>query len=234
MQARDVREELQRLADPEKAKILQRFFKTGAGEYGEGDIFLGVTVPKSRQVAKTFGQLALDEVKILLYSAIHEERLVALLILVQRFNDASDKEEIVKFYTDNLMQVNNWDLVDLSAPNILGAYLVDKEKNLLYKLAKSENVWERRIAIVSTLHLIRNSRFDDTLRICRMFLHDDHDLVHKAAGWMLREVGKRNFALADAFLGKHYAALPRTMLRYAIERFPEKKKRRYMSKQDRR
>jgi 3-methyladenine DNA glycosylase AlkD len=159
--AADVRKELQSMADPDKAAILQRFFKTGPGEYGEGDVFIGVMVPQSRQVAKKFSQLPLGEVRTLLYSRIHEERLVALLILAWRYGTASsrEKEDIVKFYLDHIKQVNNWDLVDLSAPNILGAHLVDRDnrqRRLLYRLTKSENVWERRIAILATCHFIRN------------------------------------------------------------------------------
>jgi 3-methyladenine DNA glycosylase AlkD len=233
MKAAYVRKELQSMADPDKAAILQRFFKTGPGQYGEGDIFIGVMVPQSRQVAKKFSQLPLGEVRTLLYSRIHEERLVALLILAWRYSSASssreEKEEIVKFYLDNIKQVNNWDLVDLSAPNILGAHLVDRDdrRRLLYKLAGSENVWERRIAILATHHFIRNGDFSDTLKIAEMLLQDRHDLIHKAAGWMLREVGKRDAAAEETFLEKHYSVMPRTMLRYAIERLPESKRRRY-------
>jgi 3-methyladenine DNA glycosylase AlkD len=230
MRSADVRRELQSLADPDKAVILQRFFKTGPGQYGEGDVFIGVTVPQSRQVAKKFIKLPLVEVKVLLYSGLHEERLVALLILAQKYDNASgmEKEEIVRFYLDNIKQVNNWDLVDLSAPSILGAHLMDVDRVLLYRLAGSGSVWERRIAIVATLRFIRNNDFSDTLKIAAMLLHDDHDLIHKAAGWMLREVGKRDVAAEEAFLEKHCKVMPRTMLRYAIERFPESKKRRYM------
>ena len=238
MKAAHVRKELKSMADPDKAAILQRFFKTGPGQYGEGDIFIGVMVPQSRQVTKKFSQLPLGEVRTLLYSRIHEERLVALLILAWRYSSSSssreEKEEIVKFYLDNIKQVNNWDLVDLSAPNILGAHLlVDRDRGLLYGLAKSENVWERRIAIVATHHFIRNGDFSDTLKIAEMLLHDRHDLIHKAAGWMLREVGKRNAAAEEEFLKKHYSVMPRTMLRYAIERLPESKRRRYKKKADR-
>jgi 3-methyladenine DNA glycosylase AlkD len=230
MLAGDVRKELQRRADPEKAVMLQRFFKTGPGQYGEGDVFIGVIVPESRQVAKKFSQLPLKEVRTLLYSKVHEERLVALLILVQRYAKAQDreKEEIVKFYLDNIKQVNNWDLVDLSAPSILGAHLMDGDRGLLYRLAKSGSVWEKRIAIVATQHFIRNSDFSDTLKIASMLLQDGHDLIHKAAGWMLREVGKRDAGAEEAFLDKYSGTMPRTMLRYAIERLPESKKRRYM------
>jgi 3-methyladenine DNA glycosylase AlkD len=230
--ADDVRKELKSMADPDKAAILQRFFKTGPGQYGEGDIFIGVMVPQSRQIAKKFSQLPLGEVRTLLYSRIHEERLVALLILARRYGSASscmEKEEIVKFYLDHIKQVNNWDLVDLSAPNILGAHLVDSRdrRRLLYRLARSENLWERRIAIVATHHFIRNGDFSDTLKIAEMLLQDRHDLMHKAAGWMLREVGKRDAAAEEAFLEKHFSVIPRTMLRYAIERLPENKRRRY-------
>ena len=231
MKAVEVRKELKSMADPDKAAILQRYFKTGLGQYGEGDIFIGVMVPQSRKVAKKFSQLQLVEVKMLLYSSIHEERLVALLILVWRYSSAlssrEEKEEIVKFYLDNIKQVNNWDLVDLSAPNILGAHLIDRDRRLLYRLARSENVWERRIAILATYHFIRNGDFSDTLKIAEMLLQDRHDLIHKAAGWMLREVGKRDVASEEAFLEKHRSVMPRTMLRYAIERLPESKRRRY-------
>lgn len=233
--AADVQKELKSMADPDKAAILQRFFKTGPSQYGEGDIFIGVMVPQSRQVAKKFSQLPLGEVRTLLYSRIHEERLVALLILALRYSSAAssreEKEEIVKFYLDNINQVNNWDLVDLSAPNILGPHIIDRNRRrLLHRLAGSENVWERRIAILATYHFIRNGDFSDTLKIAEMLLHDRHDLIHKAAGWMLREVGKRNAAAEEAFLEKYWSVMPRTMLRYAIERMPESKRRRYKKK----
>ena len=214
-----------------KDPILQRFFKTKPGQYGEGDIFIGVMVPQSRQVAKKFSQLSLGEVKMLLYSCIHEERLVALLILAWRYrysaSSSREKVEIVKFYLDNIKQVNNWDLVDLSAPNILGAHLVHRDRRLLYRLVRSESVWERRIAIVATHHFILTGDFSDTLKIAGMLLQDRHDLIHKAAGWMLREVGKRDAAAEEAFLEKHCSVMPRTMLRYAIERLPESKRRHY-------
>jgi 3-methyladenine DNA glycosylase AlkD len=233
MKAADVRKELKSMADPEKAAIMQRFFKTGPSQYGEGDIFIGVMVPQSRLVAKKFNQLPVGEVRTLLYSRVHEERLVALLILARRYSSASssrEKEQIVKFYLEHIKQVNNWDLVDLSAPSILGAHLVDRDdrRRLLYRLAGSENVWERRIAIVATHHFIRNGDFSDTLKIAEMLLQDRHDLIHKAVGWMLREVGKRDAAAEEEFLEKHCSVMPRTMLRYAIERLSERKRRRYM------
>ncbi len=240
--ADDVRKELKSISDPVKAAILQRFFKTGPGQYGEGDLFIGIMVPQSRKISKRFGQLPLEEVKTLLYSRIHEERLVALLILVWRYNSSSsksmkEKEEIVKFYLDNIKQVNSWDLVDMSAPYILGAHLLADnnracrtQRLLLYRLAKSENIWERRIAIVSTYHFIRNGDFSDTLKIAEMLLHDRHDLIHKAVGWMLREVGKRDVAAEKAFLEKYWNTMPRMMLRYAIERLPESERHRYKKK----
>jgi 3-methyladenine DNA glycosylase AlkD len=230
MKAADIRRELKSMAEPDKAAIMQRFFKTGPGQYGEGDIFIGVMVPQSRRVARKFCQLPLGEVRTLLYSHIHEERLVALLILAWSYSISSSREkeeEIVKFYLDNIKQVNNWDLVDLSAPNILGAHLVDRDRRLLYRLATSENVWKRRIAIVATHRFIRNGDFSDTLKIAKMLLQDRHDLIHKAAGWMLREVGKRDAAAQEAFLEKHWSVMPRMMLRYAIERLPESKRCRY-------
>jgi 3-methyladenine DNA glycosylase AlkD len=237
--ADDVRKELKSISDPVKATILQRFFKTGPGQYGEGDLFIGIMMPQSRKLAKRFSQLPLEEVKTLLYSRIHEERLVALLILVWRYNSSppnsiKEKEEIVKFYLDNIKQVNSWDLVDMTAPYILGAHLLaDNNRSgrtrrlLLYRLAKSENIWERRIAIVSTYHFIRKGYYSDTLKIAEMLLHDRHDLIHKAVGWMLREVGKRDVAAEKAFLEKYWNIMPRAMLRYAIERLPESERHRY-------
>lgn len=228
MRASDVGKELHRRADKKRAAVMQGFFKTGPGQYAEGDVFVGVPVPESRIVAKKFGDLPLDQVKELLHSKVHEERLVALLILVQKYAAGSEREKVVEFYLENIRQVNNWDLVDTSAPGILGTHLMDGDRKLLHRLAKSENVWERRIAIVSTLHFIRKKDFADTFRIAGMLLSDTHDLIHKAAGWMLREVGKKDQAALEAFLDRQYRAMPRTMLRYAIERLPEAKRRRYM------
>jgi 3-methyladenine DNA glycosylase AlkD len=228
--SRDVKRELRKAADPEKAAVLRRFFKTGPGQYGQGDVFLGVTVPQSRAIAKKYAEIALPEIKTLLSSEIHEERLVALLLLVQNKGaEGKEQEQIAKFYLDNIRQVNNWDLVDLSAPRILGPF---NDRPLLYKLAKSDNIWERRIAIVATLHFIRQGDFGDTLKIAEMLLHDKHDLIHKAAGWMLREVGKKDAMALEQFLDSHYASMPRTMLRYAIERLPAEKRLRYMKKHE--
>ncbi len=229
-----IQEEIKKSANPEKAKVLQRFFKTGKGQYGEGDIFLGITVPESRKIAIKFKDLTLESVEILLQSKIHEERLIALLLLVHNYNtaqkdkDEKKKEEIYNFYLKSTKYINNWDLVDLTADKILGHYLIDKDKSILYDLAKSDNIWERRIAIISTFHFIKNNQFSDTLNISLLLLKNKHDLIHKAAGWMLREIGKRDISVLKNFLNKHYKDMPRTSLRYAIERFPEDKRKTYL------
>jgi 3-methyladenine DNA glycosylase AlkD len=217
------------LGDLEKAKVMQRFFKTGPGQYGQGDIFIGITVPASRQLAKKYAaEITLADVKTLLHSQIHEERLVALFMLVQKYQ--GEPEKTTKFYLENLDRVNNWDLVDLTAPSILGAFLLDgrEDRSILYRLARSKVLWERRVSIVSTYAFIRKNDFADTLKISEMLLSDSHDLMHKAVGWMLREVGKRDPAAEEGFLKQHYKKMPRTALRYAIERFSEDKRRAYM------
>jgi 3-methyladenine DNA glycosylase AlkD len=226
-----IRSELRAIADTSKAQLLQVFFKTGPGQYGEGDVFLGVTVPQSRKIAKSYQSADPDTVRELLRSKVHEERLVALLILVRKFE--SGENGIVEFYLEHLQHVNNWDLVDLTAPSILGKHLANKNRSLLYKLARSSNVWERRIAIVATYNFIRNNDFGDTLRIVEILLEDSHDLIHKASGWMLREIGKRNISLLENFLDHHYKRMPRTMLRYAIERLPESRRKFYISRESR-
>ena len=228
--AGEVRKELRKHASPEKAKVLQRFFRTGPGDYGEGDIFLGLKVPETRVVAKKFSSLSLPEVEKLLESGFHEERLAALLILVQKFSEGSDEEKkrIFDFYLGHSSRVNNWDLVDLSADKIAGEYLFGKDKAVLRRLAGSNGLWERRISIVATYAFIKKNSFDDTLAISGLLLRDKHDLIHKAVGWMLREVGKRNQSIEEEFLEKHYRGMPRTMLRYAIERFSEKKRKAYL------
>ena len=223
-----IQEDLRKMANPEKAKVLQRFFKTGKGEYGEGDVFLGVTVPQTREVAKKYKDVGLGEVKKLLDSRIHEERLAGLLILVEKYK--KDRKRIYEFYLKNTKAINNWDLVDLTSHEIVGDYLLDKDRRILYKLARSKNLWERRIAIVATHRFIRNNMFDDTLRISEILLDDEHDLIQKAVGWMLREVGKRDRKTEEKFLKTHYKKMPRTMLRYAIEKFDEKKKNFYMER----
>ena len=227
-----IKKELHALANPKKAKVLAGFFKTGKGEYGEGDVFLGIAVPETRKVAKKFTSLALSEIRELLHSPVHEERLASLFILMNKYNKSStaEKKDIFDFYMQNAKSVNNWDLVDLSAAKIAGDYLLDKDKVVLYKLAKSGSVWERRIAIISTYEFIRNNQFDDTFKIAGLLLNDKHDLIHKAVGWMLREAGKRDQAAEEKFLKEHLKQLPRTTLRYAIERFSPLKKKQYLLK----
>ena len=222
-----IRKDLRAVSDQSKAAIMQRFFKTGPGEYGEGDVFLGATVPQARKVAKSHHSCDLDTVRELLHSKIHEERLVGLLILVHKYD--SGEKGIAEFYLEHLKHVNNWDLVDLTAPIILGGHLFSTSRSLLYRLARSKSLWERRIAIVATYYFIRSDDFGDTLKIAEILLGDDHDLIHKAVGWMLREVGKRDLSALENFLGRHRAKMPRTMLRYAIERLPEKKRKFYMT-----
>jgi 3-methyladenine DNA glycosylase AlkD len=226
--AEKIRKELRGSADRERAKLIQGFFRTAPGQYGEGDIFLGVTVPQSRKIAKSyFQQATLQIIKELLRSKIHEERMVALLMLVHRFE--SGEKDIAEFYIRNLKYVNNWDLVDTSAPYILGAHLAGGDTPLLYNLARSDNLWKKRVAIVSTHYFIRNNDFKDTLKIAEILLGDSHDLIHKATGWMLREVGKRDLATLEGFLAVHASKMPRTALRYAIERMTEKKRKFYLS-----
>lgn len=228
----NIKDELQQLADPEKARVLSRFFKTGNGEYGEGDIFLGIKVPEQRKIAKKYSGLAFDDIGQLLESSIHEYRLTSLFILVLKYNKADyrGKQEIVDFYVDNIKNVNNWDLVDSSAPYILGHFLLDKDRSILYRLASSDNLWERRISILSTFTFIKTNTFEDALKISEILLFDEHDLIHKAVGWMLREVGKRDLTIEEEFLQKHYLEMPRTMLRYAIEKFDEDKRKFYLGK----
>jgi len=228
----DVKKTLKKLANPTKAEILQGFFKTGKGEYGEGDSFLGIKVPEQRKIAKKFKDLKLNEIQILLKSQIHEERLTALLILVEQYqkSDRNKQKQIYQFYLKQIQNINNWDLVDLSAPKIVGDFLLNNSREILYKLAKSQNLWKKRIAIVSTWTLIRNLEFKETLEISEILLNDKHDLIHKAVGWMLREVGKKDQKIEEEFLQKHYQIMPRTMLRYAIERFDERKRKFYLQK----
>ncbi len=225
------RKDVKKLSNPEKAQFLQRFFKTGKGEYAEGDIFLGIVVPVQRQIAKKFKELSFDGLKELITSKYHEERLIALLILVERFKkaDENEKGKIVKFYLDYRKGINNWDLVDLSAPKILGEYLLDKNRSLLFKFAKSNDLWEKRIAVLSTFAFIKKKDFSDALKIFEILLNDKHDLIHKAVGWMLREIGKIDLKTEEKFLKKFYKTIPRTMLRYAIEKFPEIKRKAYLS-----
>jgi len=227
----DLRRELKSLASPEKAKLLQGFFKTGKGQYGEGDVFLGIVVPVQRSVAKKHLELSFGDLQKLMDSKIHEERLVALMILVlkQRKATESEKSEMFEFYMKNYDNINNWDLVDLSAPNVIGSYLIDKDKKILYEFAKSSHLWKKRISILSTFYFIKNNQFEDSLKIAEILLNDKHDLIHKAVGWMLREIGKRNLKVEEGFLKKYYKKMPRTMLRYAIEKFEEVKRKEYLN-----
>jgi len=227
---KNIEGELKQLSNPEKAKVLSGFFKTGKGEYGEGDLFLGITVPEQRKIAQKYSELPLKDIRKLLSSKFHEHRLVALLMLIRQYGKADErrKKEIFDFYLANTRHINNWDLVDLSAPNIMGDYLLDKDRAILYKLAKSDNLWEKRMAIIATFTFIRNNQFDDTFRIAEILLYDQHDLIRKAVGWMLRETGKRNQTQEEAFLKKYCSKMPRTMLRYAVERFDEQKRRLYL------
>ncbi|MGO9115111.1 MAG: DNA alkylation repair protein [Thermoguttaceae bacterium] len=231
MTAKDLQARLRSLGNPKDAAFLAGFFKTGPGQYGEGDVFIGVRVPMIRKTAKEFEELPLREVECLLHSPIHEERLAALVVLVMQAAkaDAKTRKAIYDLYLANTKFINNWDLVDLSAPQIVGTYLADKSRKPLYRLAKSSWLWDRRISILATYHFIRLGDFGDTLQIAEITLADREDLMHKAVGWMLREVGKRDVAVLEGFLGRHCRVMPRTMLRYAIERLSEKKRRGYMT-----
>ncbi len=228
--AKDVSKSLRELADPRIAEHSQRFFKTGPGEYGEGDLFLGIRVPVVRRQVAKFKDLPLEETVDLLRSSYHEERLCAVLLLVSKFKQGNEveKKAIYDLYLTETGFINNWDLVDSSAHFIVGAYLNDRDKGPLYELAESDSLWERRIAIISTLYQIRRNRFEETLKIAAVLRDDREDLIHKAVGWMLREVGKRDPALERFFLKQHYKKMPRTMLRYAIEKFPQKERRAFL------
>lgn len=226
---KELKSDLHRLANPFKASILQRFFKTGKGQYGEGDRFLGITVPISRKMARKYKDLNDTDIKKLFRSKIHEERLIAVLILVHNFENGDEvtRKKIFEFYLANTAYINNWDLVDLSADKIVGAYLFDKPRKILRDMAMSNNLWERRIAIISTFNFIKNGQSEDAFSIAKILLKDEHDLIHKAVGWMLREVGKRvSLEEEKSFLNKYSSQMPRTMLRYAIERMsgPERSK----------
>lgn len=225
-----IKSRLRHQASRKRAAVTQRFFKTGPGEYGEGDIFIGVTMPALRRLVKEFSDAADGTVIRLLKSKIHEERQLALLILIAQFEagEAKTRKKIYDTYINNTRHINNWDLVDISAHKIAGAWLKTQSRQPLYAFAESDELWERRIAIIATYSFIRDHDFSDTLRIAEILLDDEHDLMHKAVGWMLREVGKRDSAIEEKFLKKHYKNMPRTMLRYAIEKFPETRRKRYL------
>jgi 3-methyladenine DNA glycosylase AlkD len=229
----DLYQDFEKLADAGQAAVLQRFFKTGKGQYGFGDIFLGIKVPQQRKLARQYRELSTNDVVSLLQSKIHEHRMTALFILIHQYQkaDMKGKKAIFQLYLKHKEHINNWDLVDLSAPNIVGNYLLNKDRDILFTLAKSESLWDKRIAILATFEFIKNGESKDTFQIAEILLNDKHDLIHKAAGWMLREAGKRlGRETEETFLKKHYRHMPRTMLRYAIERFSPTLKKIYMAK----
>lgn len=230
MTAKQISKALRNLADPAIAAHSQRFFKTGPGEYGEGDQFLGIRVPVVRQLVRKFRSTPLDEIEKLLESPFHEERLFALLLLVNQFerSDQAQRATIYRIYLNNTEYINNWDLVDSSAPYIVGAHLVDKDRSVLHRLSRSKSLWDRRIAVMSTFQFIKVNQFDDLFAMATRLMDDTEDLIHKAAGWMLREIGKRDGRALKHFLNRNYNKMPRTMLRYAIEKLPDRDRRRYL------
>jgi len=230
MNLREFRKRIKAESNKQQAKTLQWFFKTGVGEYGEGDVFVGIKMPVQRKIAKEFKNLNFDDIRELIGSKIHEERMIGLLILQSKYEkgDEKEKEKVFKFYIRNRKRINNWDLVDISAPKIIGEHLLERDKKLLYEFARSKNLWERRIAILSTFTFIRVGKFETTFKISDLLSKDDHDLIHKAVGWMLREIGKKDLNAEEKFLKPRYKKMPRTMLRYAIEKFPEVKRKKYL------
>lgn len=230
--ARELCRELDGAGDPERARHLQRFFRTGPGEYGEGDRFLGLRVPEVRAIARRHRELSLPDVADVLASLWHEHRQAALFVLADRYRrvEPAEREAIASFYLDHLDAVNSWDLVDGSAPHILGAHLLDRDRAVLYELVASGHLWRQRVAVLATFAFIRAGQFRDTLRLAELLRDHPHDLIHKAVGWMLREVGKRDLATEERFLDRHAARMPRTMLRYAIERFEPERRRSYLGR----
>jgi 3-methyladenine DNA glycosylase AlkD len=230
MNAKEISKRLREMGDKEDARFLQGFFKTGVGHYGEGDIFLGIRVPAVRKLAQEYQKLPPEKVLPLLRSGYHEERLFALILFVNAFTkgDETVKRKIYNLYRANTSYINNWDLVDISAPNIVGAFLLTKSRKPLYQLAKSKSLWERRIAILATFCFIKNKQFADTLKIAEILLKDKEDLIHKAVGWMLRETGKRDINNLESFLKEHCRVMPRTMLRYAIEKFTPARRKTFL------
>jgi len=230
--ARFIEARFRKKRNPKRAKLLSSFFKTGPGQYGEGDVFLGLSVPQIRAELRVFSKTSLTEIENLLHSPYHEVRLFALLLWVHQFTakdaPSSVKRLIFRKYLQNIRFINNWDLVDLSAPHIVGGWLFGKNHECLYRMARSRHLWTRRVAVLATFYFIRQNEFVDTFKISKMLLDDEEDLMHKAVGWMLREVSKRDFAQAEAFIRQHGKRMPRTMLRYAIERFPEKLRKHYL------
>jgi 3-methyladenine DNA glycosylase AlkD len=232
MTAQHILNELLSVADEAKARHLQRFFKTGAGQYGEGDVFLGIVVPTTRLIARANRQTPLEELDILIKSKYHEARLCTLLIITEQCKKTAGKEqdELYQFYMQHTNFINNWDLVDLSCPVTVGEYLVNKERTILYEMAEKQHLWEQRIAMVSTHAFIKRNDFDDTFALSEKLITHPHDLIHKASGWMLREVGKRDRRALTAFLEKNATRLPRTALRYAIEHYPETERQYFLKR----
>ncbi|MFQ3575203.1 MAG: DNA alkylation repair protein [Cytophagales bacterium] len=229
--AYDLIEALQLLKNDEKALFLKRFFKTGVGEYAEGDIFWGIVMPELRRVANSFENLSLEEIPLLMNNEVHEVRMTASLILTFKMKKAKsevDKRLIFDTYVQQVDGINNWDLVDVTAPHVIGVHLLNKDHDLLFHFAKSENLWKQRIAVVSTLHFIKNKKFETTLTLSALLMNHKHDLMHKAIGWMLREIGKKDKPTLESFLKVHYSKMPRTMLRYSIERFDEERRQAYL------
>ena len=228
MKARD---EIRALANKEIAQHSLRFFKTAKGEYAHGDIFLGVRTPQIRLIAKKHIGISTADMMTLIKSKYHEERLLGLIILVNKYSKSNvkkDRKQLYNIYVSSFKYVNNWDLVDVTCPHVIGKHLMVKDRSILYSWAKSDDLWTRRIAMISTFWFIRKNDLDDTFTIAEMLLNDEHDLIHKAAGWMLREAGKRALEKEEIFLKKHYKNMPRTMLRYSIEKFPELKRQKYL------
>ncbi|MBN1645458.1 DNA alkylation repair protein [Candidatus Woesearchaeota archaeon] len=232
----NVTKDLHRLKDNIRAESCSRYFKTGKGDYGEGDKFLGLTMGQQRQIAKKYTALTLPEIQKLLAAKEHESRMTGLFILINKYDKTQfdERKRIYEFYLKNTRSINNWDLVDCTAHRIVGKFIRNHdplEHLTLYRLAKSKSMWERRISIISCFEFIRNNDFEHALKIAEILLNDDHDLIHKAVGWMLREIGKRDIKVEEEFLKKNYQQMPRTMLRYAIEHFSEKKRQFYMKKE---
>ncbi len=232
MTATEIQKRLRQLANPDKAAILQRFFKTAPGQYGAGDIFLGINAPVLKALVKEYKNISVAEAEELLHSEIHEERALALQFWVRLYTqkNPAHKELIYQRYLANTDWINNWDLVDVTAPHIVGHYLFQRERKILFRLAKSGSLWERRISIIATQYFIRQHDFADTLKIAALLVNDQADLIHKAVGWMLREVGERDLPPEEEFLEKYYQQMPRTMLRYAIEKFPEVKRKFWLTR----
>ena len=227
----NIEKSFKKLGNKTIAAHSMRFFKTGKGEYGEGDLFLGIRVPVIRKQIKIYSDLTINEAVDLLKSPYHEIRLFSVLLLVDKYKkaDIKEKKSIYQIYLKNIKYINNWDIVDSSASSIVGDFLLNRDKSKLYQLANSKNLWQRRIAIIASFHFIKHHQYDDSLKLATVLLHDKEDLVHKAVGWMLREIGNRNLNIEEEFLKAHYREMPRTMLRYAIEKFPETKRKAYLN-----